>query len=198
MKFISKQRKTAAAICAFLSIFGCAAAGNLYLPAHVEAAGYTVQEKNPVNLMPINRAKFLKGQRFDLQVEVKGVANNFKVTVDGVDAEKYFGKTGTVKTADGVTVYCIPDVAFTKAGDVKVEAVADGKKNVANYTVTDAKAKKKAKNVILFVGDGMSLQAREMARILSKGLSDGKYNDLLNMEKWTTWQLLPPPVMILS
>ena len=54
MKFISKQRKTAAAICAFLSIFGCAAAGNLYLPAHVEAAGYTVQEKNPVNLMPIN------------------------------------------------------------------------------------------------------------------------------------------------
>ena len=97
MKFISKQRKTAAAICAFLSIFGCAAAGNLYLPAHVEAAGYTVQEKNPVNLMPINRAKFLKGQRFDLQVEVKGVANNFKVTVDGVDAEKYFGKTGTVK-----------------------------------------------------------------------------------------------------
>ena len=92
-----------------------------------------------------------------MQVEVKGVANNFKVTVDGVDAEKYFGKTGTVKTADGVTVYCIPDVAFTKAGDVKVEAVADGKKNVANYTVTDAKAKKKAKNVILFVGDGMSL-----------------------------------------
>ena len=36
--------------------------------------------------MPINRAKFLKGQRFDLQVEVKGVANNFKVTVDGVMA----------------------------------------------------------------------------------------------------------------
>ena len=140
MKLSSKKRKT--------SIFGCAAAANVYLPAHVEAAGYTVQEKNPVSVMPINQAKFLKGQRFDLQVEVKGLADDFKVTVDGVDAEKYFGKKGEVKTADGVTVYCIPDVAFTKAGAVKVEAVSGGNKNVVNYTVTDAKAKKKAKNVI--------------------------------------------------
>ena len=73
MKLSSKKRKTAAAVCAFLSIFGCAAAANVYLPAHVEAAGYTVQEKNPVSVMPINQAKFLKGQRFDLQVEVKGL-----------------------------------------------------------------------------------------------------------------------------
>lgn len=43
----------------------------------------------------------------------------------------------------------------------------------------------------------MSLQAREMARILSKGLSDGKYNDLLNMEKCRTWLLLQLPAMIL-
>ena len=132
MKLSSKKRKTAAAVCAFLSIFGCAAAANVYLPAHVEAAGYTVQEKNPVSVMPINQAKFLKGQRFDLQVEVKGLADDFKVTVDGVDAEKYFGKKGEVKTADGVTVYCIPDVAFTKAGAVKVEAVSGGNNDLLN------------------------------------------------------------------
>ena len=42
---------------------------------------------------------------------------------------------------------------------------------------------KRAKNVILFIGDGMSLQAREIARILSKGMTNGKYNDLLAMEK---------------
>lgn len=29
----------------------------------------------------------------------------------------------------------------------------------------------------------MSLQAREMARIISKGMTNGKYNDLLAMEK---------------
>lgn len=45
------------------------------------------------------------------------------------------------------------------------------------------KAVKRAKNVILFIGDGMSLQAREIARILSKGMTNGKYNDLLAMEK---------------
>lgn len=50
------------------------------------------------------------------------------------------------------------------------------------------KAAKKAKNVILFVGDGMSLQAREVARILSKGMTNGKYNDLLAMESWITMQ----------
>ena len=87
--------------------------------------------------------------------------------------------------------------AFTKAGAVKVEAVSGGNKNVVNYTVTDAKAKKKAKNVILFVGDGMSLQAREMARILSKGLSDGKYNDLLNMEKMPHMAVIPPTAHLL-
>ena len=88
MKLSSKKRKTAAAVCAFLNIFGCAAAANVYLPAHVEAAGYTVQEKNPVSVMPINQAKFLKGQRFDLQVEVKGLADDFKVTVeDSVNLE---------------------------------------------------------------------------------------------------------------
>ena len=145
MKLSSKKEKLLLPFVHFLSIFGCAAAANVYLPAHVEAAGYTVQEKNPVSVMPINQAKFLKGQRFDLQVEVKGLADDFKVTVDGVDAEKYFGKKGEVKTADGVTVYCIPDVAFTKAGAVKVEAVSGGNKNVVNYTVTDAKAKKKLK-----------------------------------------------------
>lgn len=36
----------------------------------------------------------------------------------------------------------------------------------------------------------MSLQAKEMARILSKGLSEGKYNDVLNMEKMPNLALI--------
>ena len=40
----------------------------------------------------------------------------------------------------------------------------------------------RSKNVILFAGDGMSLQVKQAARILSKGIYEGKYNDLLAME----------------
>ncbi len=36
----------------------------------------------------------------------------------------------------------------------------------------------------------MSVQAREIARILSKGISEGKYNDLLNMEKMPNMALI--------
>ena len=68
----------------------------IFLP-HVEAAGYTVQEKNPVSVMPINRAKFLKGQRFDLQVEVKGLADDFKVTVDALTPKNILAKKAKLK-----------------------------------------------------------------------------------------------------
>jgi alkaline phosphatase len=41
---------------------------------------------------------------------------------------------------------------------------------------------RRAKNVILFIGDGMGLVSRQVARILSKGITEGKYNGLLDME----------------
>jgi alkaline phosphatase len=58
------------------------------------------------------------------------------------------------------------------------------------YEVVNNAAPKRAKNVILFIGDGMSLQARQMARILSKGITEGKYNDLLEMEKMSNTALI--------
>lgn len=41
----------------------------------------------------------------------------------------------------------------------------------------------------------MSMQAKEVARILSKGMSDGKFNDVLAMEKCLTWLSSLLPVM---
>ena len=52
------------------------------------------------------------------------------------------------------------------------------------------KARRRAKNVILFIGDGMSMQAKELGRILSKGLSNGKFNDVLSMEKMPSLALV--------
>ncbi|MDR1612509.1 MAG: alkaline phosphatase, partial [Planctomycetota bacterium] len=138
-------------------------------------------------ILPINKAKFLLGQKFDFLIEARDGADSISATVNGRPAEEYFGKKGEFKTADGVSSLRINQVAFAAPGMITVEAVAkQGGKTAASrvdYSVSADKATKRAKNVILFIGDGMSLPVRDMARILSKGIVEGKYNDLLEMEK---------------
>ncbi len=143
-----------------------------------------------VRILPVDNAKFLAGARFDFDVEVSKAENlkNVDITINNQPADKFFGKELKVTDLDnGVISYRVNDVDFSKVGSYTVQASATddtGRKvSQARYTVVKDKAPRQAKNVILFVGDGMSLQAREMARILSKGMTNGKYNDLLAMEK---------------
>lgn len=143
-----------------------------------------------VRILPVDNAKFLAGARFDFDVEVSKAENlkHVDITINNQPADKFFGKELKVTNLDnGVTSYRVNDVDFSKVGSYTVQASATddtGRKVIqARYTVVKDKAPRQAKNVILFVGDGMSLQAREMARILSKGMTNGKYNDLLAMEK---------------
>lgn len=139
-------------------------------------------------ILPINRAKFLLGQKFDFLVEVRdGAADAITVTVNGKPAEEFIGKKGEFKNVDGVASFRINQVAFQTSGVIEVKAVArqGGKESSSRvaYSVTADKATRRAKNVILFIGDGMGLPVRDMARILSKGIVEGKYNDILEMEK---------------
>jgi alkaline phosphatase len=143
-------------------------------------------------VLPIDRAKFLAGAKFDMEVEVRGAkAEEIKVLLDGKDAAEFFGAAPVLKKEDALSSYRINGVALTKPGAVKVEveAKAGGKvfrKNLG-YTVVASETggdsgRKRAKNVILFIGDGMGLVSRQVARILSKGITEGKYNGLLEME----------------
>lgn len=143
-----------------------------------------------VRILPVDNAKFLAGAKFDFDVEVSKAKNlkNVDITVNGQKADKFFGQKLDAKDlGNGVISYRANQVNFPKAGAYTVKATAtdaDGANSAdARYTVVQDKAQRQAKNVILFVGDGMSLQAREMARIISKGMTNGKYNDLLAMEK---------------
>lgn len=147
-------------------------------------------QASDIRILPVDTAKFWAGARFDFDVEVSNAKNLqfVDVQVNGVPAEKFFGKKAVTKDlGNGVTSYRIDDVDFAKTGKVEVTVNAKDSlgvsKATAGYNVVHEAAVKKAKNVILFVGDGMSLQAREIARILSKGMTNGKYNDLLAMEK---------------
>ena len=178
MKFMHKKDAFIAA-----TMLGLSCTFGAYLPSVTEAAGYLAPQEQAIKVLPIDNAKFLQGQRFDFAIEIKNGDTNMDVKVNGQDAAKFFGKTAT-KSMEGTTaVYRIDDVSFPKAGNITINVKNGANERAAKYVVTNAKAKKTAKNVILFVGDGMSLQAREIARILSKGITEGKYNDLLNMEK---------------
>lgn len=152
--------------------------------------GVFPSEAADIRILPVDHAKFWAGARFDFDVEVSNAKNlqNVDVKVNGVPADKFFGKPAVTKDlGNGVTSYRIDDVDFSKAGKIAVTVNAKDSLGTssagAGYEVVQEKAQKRAKNVILFVGDGMSLQAREVARILSKGMTNGKYNDLLAMEK---------------
>jgi alkaline phosphatase len=160
---------------------------------HNNARG-SVATEDSITILPINRAKLWAGQRFDFEVEFPTGSTNQKVTINGKNAEDVFGKKATITNYGTHISYRINNVTFSKPGSEAVSATASGVignlSKRANYTVVKEAAKRKAKNVILFIGDGMSMQAKELGRILSKGLSDGKFNDLLAMEKMPNMALI--------
>jgi len=127
---------------------------------------------------PIDRADILAGSRFDFKVEFPGLADPAKitVTVNGEDHAKAFGKAAAfVEREDGKerSALILRDVSLAKPGSYKVR-VSDGTRARAiAWTVYDTGARK-AKNVILFIGDGMSPAHRVAARLLAKGIAEGK------------------------
>jgi alkaline phosphatase len=137
-------------------------------------------------VLPIDKAKFLAGQRFDMEVELRGAQfDEISVRLDGRDAADLFGKTPVLKRQASLSSCRYNDVKFLNAGAVvvDVEARAGGSvyKKRVEYTVAPP-GSQRAKNVILFIGDGMGLQSRQIGRILSKGIAQGKYKGLLEME----------------
>ncbi|MGL5512444.1 MAG: alkaline phosphatase, partial [Sporomusa sp.] len=155
---------------------------------------FAAADSTSLTILPIDRAKFVAGQKFDFLVEVADIASPaIDVTINGVNAERYFGKPAAIEVSAKLGTYRINDTAFKNAGKVEVCVKAltsnGAETRTVRYQVVSS-PKKQAKNVILFVGDGMSLQARQMARILSKGITEGKYNNLLEMEKMSNMAII--------
>ncbi|MEY9364441.1 alkaline phosphatase [Bradyrhizobium yuanmingense] len=129
-------------------------------------------------IYPIDRAEILAGAKFDFKVELPGLVDpaKLKVTVNGADYSAAFGRSGTfTQREDGKeqSALILRDVTLSTPGSVAVE-VSDGtRQRSVTWTVYDT-GPRKAKNVILFIGDGMSPAHRVAARILSKGISEGK------------------------
>jgi alkaline phosphatase len=128
-------------------------------------------------IYPIDRAAILAGARFDFKVEFPAIANqaDLKITIDGEDYTRQLGKAGQfVENEDGLNAssLVLRDARIDKPGIYKVVASDGTRRSEVTWTVFGT-GPRVAKNVILFIGDGMSMANRTAARILSKGIKEG-------------------------
>jgi alkaline phosphatase len=129
-------------------------------------------------IYPIDRAAILAGSRFDFKVEFPDRVDpsKLKVTVNGEDHAAAFGQPATfVEREDNrdQSALILRDVKLTRPGAVTVEVNDGMRSRTVAWTVYDT-GPRKAKNVILFIGDGLSPAHRVAARLLSKGIAEGK------------------------
>ncbi len=130
-------------------------------------------------IYPIDRAAILAGARFDFKVEFPEIEKqaDLKITIDGEDYTRQLGKAGQfVENEDGLNAssLVLRDASIDKPGIYTVVASDGTRRSEVTWTVF-ATGPRVAKNVILFIGDGMSVANRTAARILSKGIKEGKY-----------------------
>ncbi|UKE85315.1 alkaline phosphatase [Pectobacterium colocasium] len=138
-------------------------------------------------IYPIDRATMLAGGKFDFKVEFDEVLKpeDIRILINGKDYQQVLGKTASfVEREDGgnASTIWLRDVNLPEAGKYVVEAEAKGKKTQVSWDVYSASGTRKAKNVILFIGDGLSVAHRTGARILSKGVTEGKADGRLAID----------------
>lgn len=135
---------------------------------------------------PIDRADILAGSRFDFKVEFAGLAKpeTVSVRINGESYDKILGKTASfIEREDGKeqSALLLRDVTLNRPGAYRI-TVSDGSASRELTWNVYATGPRKAKNVILFIGDGMSIAHRVAARILSKQITEGKFRGKLAMD----------------
>jgi alkaline phosphatase len=165
----------------------------------------TAWAQRELRIIPPNGATFAPGQRFDIRLEADELEDppqQFTIEINGRDERRELFGTDEFKT------YAPPPVArgarrtpginggvtrrnwtFERPGKYEITASLtqkDGKKLTAKSTIEVVALQPlatRAKNVILFIGDGMGPAVRTAARVVSKGLENGKYKGLLEMDQ---------------
>lgn len=146
-----------------------------------------------IRILPIDRAKFLAGSRFDLRVEVSPVGTADRIDIAVVDDR---GRPAPVLVGEPESSndggpesreITYRQISYPDAGSYRVQVRVTGggetsSAEVRHEVVLARAGSRPAKNVIFFLGDGMGQAPITAARILSKGITEGKYNGLLEMD----------------
>ncbi len=138
-------------------------------------------------IYPLDRATILNGSPFDLKVEFDKVVKpeEVQITINGAPAETVLGKKPAfIEKEEGVNASAVllRAAAIAKPGSYTVVAKAGDETKTVTWDVYATPATAKAKNVIFFLGDGLSVAHRTGARIMSKGMTEGKADGRLNMD----------------
>lgn len=142
-------------------------------------------------IMPLDRATILAGSPFDFKIELDQVhaEADVAVTVNGKPYAEVFGKPAEFVAEekgkeDKVlgSALILRDLTIAQPGDYTVAVKAGDETKSVTWTVFGTPDVPKAKNVIFFLGDGLSVAHRTAARIMSHGMHDGKADGRLAMD----------------
>jgi len=139
-------------------------------------------------------ARFLPGQRFDLQCSVKADAGQtitgVTFQVDGVNVPGAVtlttaGLVATLPAGSAVAskrAYSLLTPGIHTLTATATQSDAATVSATGNFEIVRIPGAGSLKNVIIMIGDGMGAPHRTAARIMSKGVQMGKANEPLNMD----------------
>ncbi len=138
-------------------------------------------------IYPIDRATILAGSRFDLKVEFPGIvdAARARVTLNGKEPKEILGEAPTLVAREDnkdASSLMARGVSINEPGIYEITATDGDHTATVKWEVYAAAAPRRAKNVILMIGDGMSMANVTGARILSRGIEQGKYRSTLALD----------------
>ena len=148
-----------------------------------------------MRIMPPDGSAFLVGQRFDIRVE--GPPNSsgaIKISLDGQDISDWNNRSHlTGRQLDhvpspsltGAPVFLSRDWSFLRAGRHTLIATSSGATREVSFEVVPWEGTgPRVRNVILLIGDGMGVGHRTAARVVSRGVTEGRYrNGMLEMDQ---------------
>ena len=148
-----------------------------------------------VRIMPPDGSAFLVGQRFDIRVEGPPNASGaIKISLDGNDISDWNNRSHlTGRQLDhspspsltGAQVFLSRDWSFPRAGRHTLRATSGATAREVSFEVVAWEGTgPRVRNVILLIGDGMGVAHRTAARIVSRGVTEGRYrNGMLEMDQ---------------
>ena len=95
-----------------------------------------------------------------------------------------FGKAPIVEANEeglGHTAYWMREVSLAQPGTYEVTAAVGDASQTVKWEVFGT-PQRRARNVILFIGDGLSMAHRTAARVLAKGMVEGRYGGELAID----------------
>ncbi|KAI9330360.1 alkaline-phosphatase-like protein [Zopfochytrium polystomum] len=210
--------KLSLAFVALAALASAVAAVDPSTPTTGQAVRYRALPRDSnLALVPVDGAEFLAGQRFDIGIELHSLdptvtpdLSTLSFTINGkapsdilgalVDPKPFIvsynstfnpdlqSRDAGVTTQFSVTKATWRNVYLPASGsyDIKISA---GKESVSAKWVAKGSKNRKAKNVLLFIGDGMAPSMIAAARYISKNTKFGKFENgdgFLNMESMGT------------